>query len=226
VRPFFWKKEVMEKEQKKKPTSANGRHLTTKEAAEAISLWAAGNVTLEQLAQKFGKNHSTFIRLFNKHNVAKGEKAEEQTQMIAKEIEKNSVDDAAKVTERIRETKDNSYKLATAIERALTKEYVEGQRSGNFASKLGNVKTLELMAKALKVTREERYAVLGIADGEKGDDDDIPDLNVHELTVEEIKQIQKATLEETKQDDLDVSTADMEIDFEDEDDEQPDGVTT
>lgn len=211
----------MEKEQKKK-TSANGRHLTTAQSAEAISLWAAGDVTLEQLAQRYGKNHSTFIRLFNKNGIAKGMKAQEQSQKIAKEMEKGVVDDAAKIAERIRETKEDSYKLAKAIERLISGEIIDARSKGlPISSKAANIKTLVEAAKGLKMTREERYAILDIG-GDTGEEE-VPDLEIKELTVEEIKAIQQASLQETKEGDLDVPDMDIELvdgpDIEDEIDE-------
>lgn len=198
----------------KSNTSAKAKHLTAAESAEAISLWAAGNVTLEQLSERYQKNRATFIRLFNKVGVAKGERAEEQSKKIAKEIEKSAVDDAAKIAERIRETKDDSYKLARVIERLITGEIIEARtKKIPYSAKAGNIKTLVEAAKGLKITREERYAILGI--GQETDDEEIPDLNVNELTAEEIKLIQQASLEETKdEDDMD-DIPDLELTDED-----------
>lgn len=208
----------MEKEQTKKATN-RGRHLTAAQSAEAVSLWAAGNVTLEQLCERYKKDKSTLIRLFNKAGVAKGEKAEEQGKKIAQEIEKETVDDAAKFVKRVRETKENTYNLAAAIERSLAATYLEIRKGAPAASKAGDVRVYLDMLKGLRLSQEQRYIVLGIVDGEKGDDDDIPDLNVNELTAEQIKASQQASMEESKQSDFDVAGDDMDIDLSDDEPE-------
>lgn len=196
----------------KSNTPGKTKHLTAAQTAEAVSLWAAGNVTLEQLSEKYKKDRSTFVRLFNRMGVAKGEKAAEHSKKIAQEIEKGVVDDAAKIAERIRETKEDSYKLAKVIERLISNEIIDArQKNLPIASKAANIKTLVEAAKGLKMTREERYAILEI--GADNADEEIPDLTVNELTAEEIKQIQQASLEESKSDDDDdMDMPDLDLD--------------
>lgn len=214
----------MENEQTKKAVNRS-RHLTAAQSAEAISLWAAGNVTLEQLCERYKKDKSTMIRFFNKSGVAKGEKAEEQSKKIAQEIEKSVVDDAAKIAERIRETKEDSYKLAKAIERLISGEIIDARSKGlPISSKAANIKTLVEAAKGLKMTREERYAILDIG-GDTGEEE-VPDLEIKELTVEEIKAIQQASLQESKEDDLDVPDMDIMLADGPDIEDDVDGVTT
>lgn len=213
--PFFLReKERMEvtiAKRKRVPTK-KGRHLTPAEKAEAISLWKLGDVTIEQLSEKFGKDRSTFLRLFNDAGVAKGEMAKAHAEKIAEKIEKDSVDDAAVLAERIRETKENSYKLAKAIERKIAAEMIDAQaKKLPISSKLMDFKALKEASQALRVTREERYAVLGILDGEKDTEDDIPELQIKELSKQEIEEIQRHALEEANNDeDLDIPDVDLD----------------
>lgn len=201
---------------RKRVPSKKGRHLTAAEKAEAISLWRLGVVTIEQLSEKFGKDRSTFLRLFNEAGVAKGEAAAAHAEKIAEKIEKESVDDAAVLAERIKETKENSYKLAKAIERKIAAEMIDAQtKKLPISSKLMDFKALKEASQALRVTREERYAVLGIADGEKDLEDDIPELQIKELSKQEIEEIQRQALQESEEND-DFDIADIELDDEEE----------
>lgn len=216
---------------KKRTPSGKGRHLTAGQKAEAISLWKMGAVTLEQLSEKFGKDKSTFIRLFNEAGVAKGESAKEHAEKVAEKVEKAAVDDATVLADRIRETKENSYKLAKAIERLVSSQIIDAQaKKQPISTKLMEFKALEIAGKALRLTREERYTVLGIADGEKDNEDDIPELQIRELSKQEIEEIQKKALEEANNDeDLDLPDMDLDPEVEaesDADDSDLEPITT
>lgn len=173
----------------KSKTKSKFKRLTNSQIAEATALWKSGAATLKDLAQRFDKSEETFSRLFARLGVKKGEAAEEHSKSVAEKVEASIVDDAGELAKRIRETKEEHFKMASGIRKLIWNEIVEARKNKvAISTTLGNLKALEKAAQALKITREEAYVLLGIADGED-DSDEVPDLQVKELTADEIKAI-------------------------------------
>ena len=181
-------------------------HLNDAQKAEAITLWQTGAATLSDLSVRFKKSEETFSRLFKKLGVKKGEKAEEHSKEVAKEVEKSIVDDAGELAKRIREVKEDYFMMTRALRRLIWNELVKVNKDKKEVEVVfSNLKALEKAAQALRITREEAYVVLGIANGEETDPDDVPELHVKELTDEDIAKIQEsAMLGGDDDDDLDM----------------------
>lgn len=166
------------------------RHLTTSQKAEALALWRSGEVTLDELAKRFKKDRTTFLNLFNREGAQKGETKEKTEKKVQEAVESSIVSDSIILANRIRDTKEEHYKMAYGISRLtwdiLSKAKREGIPIGSFAA---DMKTLQAAANVLKVAREERYAVLGISILDENDDKPLPDLVVQELTSEDIKRL-------------------------------------
>jgi transposase-like protein len=179
----------------KTPTKTSRSRLTAAEIAEAVAMYESGTTTLEDLARKFDKVPETFHRLFKRLGVTKGAKAEEMKERVKEEVEKAVVDDAATLAQRIRETKEEHYKVAAALFKLNWNEVLQAKKAGmTLASIAPNLKAIQLAAQNFKLIRDERYAVLGIND-ETGDDDEIPELPIHELTQEQIEEMRKKDAE-------------------------------
>lgn len=172
-----------------KPTKISRSRLSTAEIAEAIALYESGTTTLDELARKFGKVPETFHRIFKKRGIVKGSKAGETAERVKKEVEKATVDDATTLLTRIRETKEEHYKVATALFKLNWAEIMQAKTEGrSMASIAPNLKAIQVAAQNFKLIREERYLVLGISD-ENGGEDEIPELAIHELTQEQIEEM-------------------------------------
>lgn len=169
---------------KKRPS----RFLTPAQKAEAIALWRAGSTTLEELSKKFKKDQSTLVRLFKTEGVKKGEASAEAAAKVTAAVEAAIVDDATVLANRIRETKEDHYKIAAAISRlSYTLLAKAKQENRPIASLQNDMKTLKLAAEVQKLTLEQRYTVLGISADDEADDRPMPDLVIQELTAEDIK---------------------------------------
>jgi hypothetical protein len=89
---------------------------------------------------------------------------------------------------------------------AIQKQLVTAQQKGQpFATVQNEIKTLKLAAEALATLREERFILLGIADGEKGGEDELPELGIHEMTADQILEMQQ------RQDDSGIDMGDDDI---------------
>ncbi|MDL2284440.1 hypothetical protein LJC19_04785 [Oxalobacter sp. OttesenSCG-928-P03] len=166
------------------------RHMSAAQKAEAIALWESGNVTLDMLAKKFKKDKSTLMRLFQKEGAAKGSAEEETKQKVAEAVEKAIVSDATVLAERIRDTKEEHYKMASALARLTWGIIAEARKAGKPVATIAtDMKALQAAAQILKTTREERYAVLGITSKDDDPDKPLPELVIKELDPDDIRKI-------------------------------------
>lgn len=189
--------------------SARAR-LTTAEIAEAVALYESGSTTLEELGRRFGKRPETFMRLFKKMGVVKGSKAAETTERVKEEVEKSMLDDAALLATRIRETKEEHYKMASALGKLSWNEILVAKREGRtYASTMNELKALGQALVNLRIAREERYIVLGIGDGNT-EDPEIPELPIHELTQEQIEEMRAKAGDDLELDSLDDGLSEVE----------------
>lgn len=174
----------------KKP--AVKRHLTASQKAEAIALWRAGEVTLDDLAKKFKKDRTTFVRLFDAAGVKKGEAKEETEKRVQEAVERAIVDDATVLANRVKETREDHYKYATGLAKLtwsiVVKTTQEGRAIGTAAA---DMKALQLASQVMKTVREERYAILNINNDADDEDRPLPDLVVQELTAEDIREMHR-----------------------------------
>ncbi|WP_199153553.1 hypothetical protein [Chromobacterium sp. ASV23] len=171
----------------KKPKPRAGRWMTPAEKAECVALWESGEVTLDDLTRKFGRTPETISKVLSDAGAVKGRTAKEAAEKVRSAVESSIIDDAAKIANRIRETKEEHYSLARAITGLVKKEIIDVSRAGGeIGNRLGAFKALEAAMKVLKTAREERFAVLGILNGEDVDVESLPDLIVQELSAEDV----------------------------------------
>jgi hypothetical protein len=172
--------------------TAGSKSLTEKQKAEACALYQAGELTLDQLATRYGRTSRAMSAMFAKAGVKKGEKRAEVHAAVTQQVNQQIAGDANVIAGKIRETKDSHYAAAKVIAGLIQKQLVSAQQKGQpFATVQNEIKTLKLAAEALATLREERFVILGIADGEKDDIDDLPDLGIHEMTADQILEMQQ-----------------------------------
>lgn len=204
-------------EQKKTKTTTRARksragtRLSTTEKAEAIALWRAGAVTLDELAAQFHRDRSTFARLFNGEGIAKGEGREEHERKVTEAVETTLLADASVTAQRIRETKEEHYRMAKAIAHTTYRIIATAAKNNeSIGNKLQDLKAMKTAAETLNITLDQRYKVLGLNDENKADDTPMPDLVVQELTAEEVKEMHQQQV--TNEDELGADLgADLDI---------------
>ena len=162
-------------------------NLSQKEWTEAKTLWESGEVTYSDLAKKFDRHEQSFIRYFNRHGIKKGTSRAKHMKRIEKEVEKAAVNDAAIIAARIKETKEEHYKMASGLAKLTWAEVLKTKQDGvPVATALNNLKALDTAMTVLKKAREERYSVLGLDRPDAIDENDVPELVISELTAEQI----------------------------------------
>lgn len=165
------------------------RRLTPKEWAKAEAMYESGEFTLDQIAEEFNVHTITVQRRMKSRGIEKGSRADAVKRRMNEKMNKEIDEDAEILKQRIKETKEEHYRLNKAIDGRITREIVMADQDGrHLATSINNVKTLKLIAETLKITRESRYTILGI-DVENGANDELPTLEVREMWEEEIEAI-------------------------------------
>lgn len=179
----------------KAPEKKRVRHLTPAEKAEAIALWKAGTVTLDDLCVRFKKDRSTFLRLFKDAGVEKGEAKAEVERKVAETVSAMVLDDAAVLAKRIKDTKEDQYRFVNGVSKLAWNIIVTAQQEKRPpATYATDMKSLEMAMRVFKMSREEKYTLLGINPDEENDDKPLPELRVQELTAQDIKELHERSL--------------------------------
>jgi hypothetical protein len=185
--------------------------LTPKQWAEAEALWESGDVTYAQLSARFGKHKSTFVEHFRKKKIVRGAKKAEVAAAVKEEVAKAVVDDATVLAARIKETKEEHYKMAAGLAKLTWNEILAAKRDGlPFATILNNLKSLDSAMSVLKKAREERWAVLGLDKDSGLDEDGLPELVISELTAEQIEALRNRDEDDVGESEVDVVNAELD----------------
>lgn len=176
---------------------ANRGKLTAKERREAAALWEAGEITLEELGRRFDRHPQTFNKYFAKNGIKKGSKADKLKAKVEERVQQDAANDAAIIAARIKETKEEHYKMASGLAKLTWAELLKAKKDGvPVGAVLNNLKALDSAMSTLKKAREERYAVLGLDRPDAIDENDVPELVIQELTAEQIAQLRERNFQE------------------------------
>jgi hypothetical protein len=164
--------------------------MTPRQWAEAEALWEVGEVTLDDLAKKFSRDRTVFTRYFKKHGIVKGSKAAARKEEVKEAVAAAGIDEATVLASRIRETKEDHYKMASAVAKLAWAEVLTAKKESKpFSSIKDNLKALDNAMNVLTKARMERYAVLGLDKDDYVDEDGLPELVISELTAAQIEEL-------------------------------------
>lgn len=154
-----------------------------------------------------------------KKGIKKGSKAEEHKKRVSEAVTSAAVDDATITAARIRETKEEHYKMSAAIAKMSFNEILEAKRNGSpVAVAMNNLKAFDAAMNVLQKARMERWAVLGLDRADSIDEDGLPELLISELTADQIQELRDRDFNEFEELDADV----VQVDAGDQDTTEPD----
>lgn len=184
---------------KKEDSKEKYRRLTPRQWREIEILWESGEVTLKNLSERYGKHIDTFADHFKKYGVKKGARAEE-LRRIAEEISREQAKtDAGIIAGRIRATREEHYKMATAIGKITFGLVLETRKNGKEYKTIQNdIKSLYLAMNTLQKVREERWTVLGL-DKDVTDEETLPELVMSTMTPEQAQALRQAQEEDDEE---------------------------
>lgn len=163
---------------------------------EIDMLWESGEVTLTTLSERYGKTRECFVAHFKKYGVVKGARKDE-IRRAAEEIKKEAQSAEQRVlSERIKQTKEDHYKMSEAIGRLAFNEILKARKDGKpFRTVQQDIKTLLLTAETLKKVREERWITLGL-DKDVIDEETLPELVITTMTQDQCEQLREEQQED------------------------------
>lgn len=204
--------EKIEKEEKAKPKAKSKstirpyKNLTVSQKAEAIALYRSGKVTLEDLSKKFGKRPEAFSRLFKRLEITKGGAIPDMAKKLEAVVEEAVVSELQKTLNKIATTKDEHYRMASAIAKLAWAEIVRARTAGTDIAGLKDfMATLKTTGEIIGSARKELFAILNVDKYEQESEfENLPELTVRELTNTELFQLQNQSV-----DDLGVESTDV-----------------
>ena len=203
------------------PAVKTPSRLTPRQWAEAEALWEAGEVTLDDLAAKFSRDRSAFVRYFKKHGITKGSKAAERKEEVKEAVAAAAIDEATVLANRIRETKEDHYKMSSARAKLVWGEVLTAKKDSRpFAAIKDNLKALDNAMNVLMKARQERFAILGLDKDDYVDEDGLPELVISELTAAQIEELRNRDEEELEASTTAVIPEDDHSEIELDDDEE------
>lgn len=176
------------------PAVKTPTRMTPRQWAEAEALWEAGEVTLDDLATRFDKDRSAFVRYFKKHGIVKGSRAAARKEEVKEAVAAAGIDEATVLANRIRETKEDHYKMSSALAKLVWAEVLTAKKDEKpFSAIKDNLKALDNAMNVLMKARMERFAILGLDKDDYVDEDGLPELVISELTAAQIENCGTAT---------------------------------
>lgn len=200
-----------------KPVKKQKPKLSAREWAQATALWESGEVTLSDLATKFDRHEQSFIAYFKLRGIKKGSNRAKTMAKVEAAVEKQALSDAEIIAGRIRETKEEHYKMASGLAKLTWGEILKAKQDGvPVGTAINNLKALDTAMAVLKKAREERYAVLGLDRPDAIDENDVPELVISELTADQIEALRARSFRELNELDA-VSVEDIDEQIGDDD---------
>lgn len=185
-----------------RPPGTKSKPMTPRQQAEAAALWAAGEMTLPELAKKYGKAMETMSRLFERMGVKKGSRAAEVREEVQKAVQQEMISETAMIAQRIRGARDDSERFHVTIRKLALHEIVTAKKQNvPLGTILPNLKALEVASKIAKLTQEGQFASLGIINTPTDNEDDIPDLKIEGLSSQQITDLRNQMREPDPDDD-------------------------
>jgi AraC-like DNA-binding protein len=178
------------KSRPKKPI-ADGRPLSPAQIAEAIRLYELGDVTMEDLAKRYKKSRRTFARIFSERGVKKGSASAEHAARVAEAVDAAALSDVAITAKRIKDSREQSYKLGDMMQKLVGLRVKQAREKGeDLALSRPFFQSIQDASKAIQIGQTIMNEALGLND-EKQESDEIPELEIREMTADQIEGAKK-----------------------------------
>lgn len=205
----------------------SGNHLTPTKKAEVVALWKTGDYTLDQLSKKYGRSKEALSRIFAKAGAEKGSYAKEVGEEATKAVEKKLLEESAVLADMIRIAKTDANKLFETLRKLMIETIVKNRAAGKpMAAILGDIKVIDLAARAARNIQAGQFEVLGINKEDKNKKEELSELKISGLSthdIESLKQAEKAPDDfEQELKKLEESLGDEELLAEDDNDDDDD----
>ena len=188
----------------KTKAKAKSKRLPARTWAVIDALWEAGDATYNDLVAKFGVSRQGLRTHFKSKGIVQRSKKEEIAKVVSEDLTKAVSEEATILAARIKETKEEHYKMASGLAKLTWAEILKAKQDGiPVGTAINNLKALDTAMTVLKKAREERYAVLGL-DKDAVDENEVPELVISELTADQIETLRKRSFSEIEEIEVDL----------------------
>lgn len=176
------------------PGRIRPKRLSKLEWAEIRELWELDQATITELSATYGVTASLISDHFKRYRVTRGSRKGEVSAAISKKIVtavagEKAATFASMRSQRIEETKNQSYQLDAVIAKMMAGILTETAKAGvPLATRLDDLKSLRIAAQINAQTREGRYVVLDAA--QETSSEGLPEIVFRDLSQEDIRKIQ------------------------------------
>lgn len=179
-------------------TSASKKNkVTPKQWAEMEAIWEAGVMTRKTISDKYKVSERTIQKHMKNKSVNRGAKAAEHREKVEEEIKKAQITDATILAGRIRETKEEHYKMVSGLAKLTWQEILTAKtKQAPMATAMNNLKALDAAISNLAKIRVEKWAILGLDKDTFIDEDGLPELTITELTADEVMALRNREMTE------------------------------
>lgn len=195
------------------------RHLTVSQRSEIAALYRTGEFTISGLAEKFGRSEVTIVKVLKQAKAVKGEAKLETERKLAEKfaakMEEAVLDEASVLANRIKETRDETYKMSSAIAKLMFSSVIEAKKAGLAVAALNNdLKALMRASQIVESTLKCRFTSLGVKENDDNAERPLPALVIQELTAQQIEDMKKISVEVEKEI-IDDTAIDDDLDLDD-----------
>ncbi|MGY2462252.1 hypothetical protein [Vreelandella sulfidaeris] len=172
--------------------------MTPAQWAEARAMWATGEFTLDEIAEKYGVARETLSRRFAKDGVKKGQSAIDKK--VEAEIIEKATKNVDKWAERSEQARESYFKSLEMLHKLTVATIGKAHQDKKLFSAQADLKAIQMAAIAIDKIRSNQWSVLGL-DKQGIEDEEIPELLVRSLTPDEVAKIRESQLKSNNLDD-------------------------
>lgn len=168
------------------------KRLTPREYARAKTMWTSGDYSLSEISDEVGVSATALSRRFKRDSLVKGSDADKVSAAVKKAIERSSL---AKAEELASTAHDIKMQALKALKLFNQKAYadVAGAITAktNLSEKLNDLKALKVASEIVSVNYATGARILGL-DKDLSPDDDLPELQIHLMTENDVEELREA----------------------------------
>ncbi len=196
--------------------------MTLTEWEEAEALYKTGAATAKDIAERFDQPIRTIYSHFAKKDIDYG--SDVPREEIAEAVKEEVIDTVTLKARRVTEVKERHFKFAKNIDILTMKSITDAVKDKKSLETIaGDLKSLELASKIFKNTRDGLWKILDL-DKDDGDEDELPELVIRDLTGQEIAAIRDKQQTDLNEDDVNELLTETEKLLADEVDDRDDVV--
>lgn len=166
--------------------------LNAEDFERASKMWASGNFTLDELAEKFDITPSALHRRFRKAGIEKGEARQKLQEAISQSMEAQAKSKAAELMDLATNVKELHLKGSQMLSKRLLYEINEATKANKpLAAIRDDIRALQEASKTLASNYQIAERVLHLDREDPDAEEELPELTVRKMTDEDVRKMRE-----------------------------------